>query len=138
MRNLRIGALPFVVLIALATTQCATNWTRIVDALPAGINLTDAKSVEIRDGSGRVVLNGAFSNYKAPLANPGSNAKGLAEIEIEKVGTNNLKQEIEVDVENLPPSASFKVVVDGREVATFLTSSAGKRAMKFTRTDPSR
>ena len=135
MRNLRIAALPFVVLIALATTQCASNWTRIVDALPAGINLTDAKHVEIRDGGGRVVLSGAFSNYRAPLANPGTNAKGLAEIEIEKVGT-NLKQEIEVDVENLPPSASFKLVVDGKEVATFLTSSAGKRAMKFTRTGP--
>ena len=137
MRNLKIGALPFVVLIALATTQCASNWTRIVEGLPAGINLTDAKSVEIRDGGGRAVLSGAFSNYKAPLANPGTNAKGLAEIEIEKVGA-NLKQEIEIDVENLPPSTSFKVVVDGKELATFLTSSAGKRSMKFTRMDPSR
>ena len=95
MRKLKIGALPFLVLIALATTQCASNWTRIVDGLPAGINLTEAKSVEIRDGGGRVVLSGAFSSYKAPLANPGTNAKGLAEIEIEKVGA-NLKQEIEV------------------------------------------
>jgi hypothetical protein len=129
-----MGALPFVVLIALATTQCASNWTRIVDGLPAGINLTDAKYVEIRDGGGQVVLRGAFSNRNAPLANPGTNAKGLAEIEIEKVGT-NLKQEIEVAVENLPPSASFKLVVDGKEVATFLTSSAGKREMKFTRKD---
>ena len=135
MRNLRMGALPFVVLIALATTQCASNWTRIVDGLPAGINLTDAKYVEIRDGGGQVVLRGAFSNRNAPLANPGTNAKGLAEIEIEKVGT-NLKQEIEVAVENLPPSASFKLVVDGKEVATFLTSSSGKREMKFTRKDP--
>src|SRR6267142_1822730 len=107
MRNLKIGALPFVVLIALATTQCASNWTRIVDGLPAGINLTEAKSVEIRDGGGRVVLSGVFSNYKAPLANPGANAKGLAEIEIEKVGV-NLKQELEVDAENLPPSTTFK------------------------------
>ena len=131
----RIAALPFVVLIALATTQCASNWARIVDGLPAGINLTEAKYVEIRDGGNQVVLRGAFSNYKAPLANAGTNAKGLAEIEIGKVGT-NLKQEIEVDVENLPPSTSFKLVVDGKEVATFLTSSAGKRAMKFTRKDP--
>src|SRR5207247_11430398 len=106
MRNLKIGALPFVVLIALATTQCASNWTRIVDGLPAGINLTDAKSVEIRDGGGRVVLSGAFSNYKAPLANPGTNAKGLAEIEIEKVGANR-KQEIDVDLEHVTQSHSF-------------------------------
>ena len=136
MRNLRIAALPFVVLIVVATTQCASNSARIVDELPTGINLADAKHVEIHDDGDQVVLNGAFSNYKAPLANTGTNAKGLAEIEIEKVGT-NLKQEIEVAVENLVPSASFKLLVDGKEVATFLTSSAGKRAMKFTRKDPS-
>jgi hypothetical protein len=41
---------------------------------------------------------------------------------VEKVGT-SLKQEIEVDVENLPPSVSLKLVIDGKEVATFLTSS---------------
>ena len=136
MRNLRIATLPFVVLIALSTTHCATNSTRIVDALPPGINLTQAKHVEIRDGGGQVALSGAFSNYKAPLAKAGSNAKGLAEIEVEKVGT-SLKQEIEVDVENLSPSVSLKLVVDGKEVATFLTSSAGNRTMKFTRKDPS-
>jgi hypothetical protein len=47
-----------------------------------------------------------------------------------------LKQEIEVEVENLAPSSSFRLVVDGKDVATFMTSSAGKRAMKFTRKDP--
>ena len=123
------------VLIALATTNCATNWTRIVEALPPGINLTQAKHVEIRDGGGQVVLSGSFSNYKAPLAKAGTNAKGLAEIEVEKVGA-DVKQEIEVDVENMLPSASFKLVVDGEEIASFLTSSAGKRAMKFSRKDP--
>lgn len=135
MRKLRIGALPFVVLIALATTQCASNSARIVDVLPAGINLTDARYVEIRNRGDKVVLSGTFSNYKAPLANTGNGGKGIAEIEIERVGT-SLKQEIEVAVENLPPSTSFKLVVDGREVASFLTSSAGKRALKFTRKDP--
>ena len=135
MRNLRTATLPFVVLIALATTHCATNSTRIVDALPPGINLTQAKHVEIRDGGGQVVLSGTFSNYKAPLAKAGTNAKGLAEIEVEKAGT-SLKQEIEVDVENLPPSIRLKLMVDGKEVSTFLTSSAGSRTMKFTRKDP--
>ena len=83
-----------------------------------------------------VLLSGAFSNYNAPLAKAGTNAKGLAEIEVEKVGT-SLKQEIEVGVENLPPSVRLKLMVDGKEVATFLTSSAGSRTMKFTRKDPS-
>lgn len=136
MRNLRMGALPFAVLIAVATTQCASNSARIVDALPPGIPLTDAKHVEIQDSAGHAVLNGEFLNHKAPLVGTGTKAKGLAELEIEKVGA-DLKQEIEVAVENLPPSASFKLMVDGKEVATFLTSSAGKRAMKFTRRDRS-
>ena len=135
MRTLKTATFPLVMLIALATTHCATNSTRIVDVLPPGINLTQAKHVEIRDGS-QVVLNGTFSNYKAPLAKAGTNAKGLAEIEVEKVGT-SLKQEIEVDLENLTPSVTLKLVVDGKEVATFLTSSAGNRTMKFTRKDPS-
>ena len=136
MRNLRTATLPFVVLLALATTHCATNSTRIVDALPPGIDLTQAKHVDIRDGGGQVLLSGAFSNYNAPLAKAGTNAKGLAEIEVEKVGT-SLKQEIEVGVENLPPSIRLKLMVDGKEVATFLTSSSGSRTMKFTRKDPS-
>ena len=134
MRHPSMLAIPFVVL-AFLVTSCATNSTRIVETLPSGINLTAAKNVEIRAGSGNVVLSGAFSNNEAKLASAGTNAKGLAEIEIEKVGT-SLKQEIEVEVENLAPSSSFRLVVDGKDVATFMTSSAGKRAMKFTRKDP--
>lgn len=135
MRKLRIGLVPFVLLIVLATTQCATNSARIVDVLPVGINLSDAKSVEVRNEADQVVLSGTFSNYKAPLTSAGTIAKGLAEIEIAKAGS-GLKQEIEVSVENLRPSANFSLVVDGKNVATFLTSSAGKRDLKFTRTDP--
>lgn len=136
MRHFRIGALPFLVLMSVTTMQCASNSARIVNTLPAGIPLTDAKHVEIQDGAGHVVLSGEFSNRKAPLVGKDAKSKGLAELEIEKVGT-DLKQEIEVAVENLSPSASFKLMVDGKEVATFLTSGAGKRAMKFTRRDRS-
>ena len=123
-------------LIAVVSVQCRGNSSRIVDPLPAGIDLTAAQRVEIQDSAGQVVLKGTFVNRRAPLVStdPTAKADGLAEIEIEKVGS-GLKQEIEAKVEDLPPGASFKLVVDGREIATFLTSSDGKREMKFTRTD---
>ena len=123
-------------LIAVVSVQCRSNSSRIVNPLPAGIDLTAAQRVEIQDSAGQVVLNGTFVNRKAPLVStdPTAKADGLAELEIEKVG-NGLKQEIEAKVKDLPAGASFKLVVDGKEIASFVTSSEGKREMKFTRTD---
>lgn len=134
--NLKLLVVPFLLLTAVAAAQVKNNSGRIKDALPAGINLTDAKVVEIKDDGGKVVLSGTFSNFAAPLASTDavSKAKGLAEIEIEKSGAAT-KQEIEVAVENLPALATFKLIVDGNEVATFTTSKAGKRDLKYTRKD---
>lgn len=134
--NLKILVVPVLLLAAVGAAQVKNNSGRIKDALPAGINLTEAKLVEIRDDAGQVVLSGTFSNYAAPLSskNAATKAKGLAEIEIEKSGTAT-KQESEVAVENLPALATFKLIVDGNEVATFTTSKAGKRALKYTRKD---
>ena len=135
-RNVKLLVVPFLLLAAVGVAQVKNSSGRIKDALPAGINLTDAKSVEIRDEAGAVVLSGTFTNFAAPLSSKDSagKAKGLAEIEIEKAGKAN-KQEIEVAVENLPALATFKLIVDGNEVATFTTSKSGKRALKYTRKD---
>lgn len=134
--NLKMSVVPFLLLAAVGVAQVKNNSGRIKDALPAGINLTEAKLVEIKDDAGQVVLIGTFSNSAAPLSSKdaGTRAKGLAEIEIEKSGAAT-KQEIEVAVENLPALATFKLIVDGNEVATFTTSKAGKRALKYTRKD---
>jgi len=134
--NLKFLAVSFLLLTAVGVAQVKNNSGRIKGALPAGISLTDAKLVEIRDDSGKVVLSGTFSDFAAPLTSNdrASKSKGLAEIEIEKAGSGT-KQEIEVEVENLPGLATFKLVVDGSEVATFTTSKAGKRALKYTRKD---
>ena len=77
-----------------------------------------------------------LSNGKAPLtsADPSAKAKGLAELEIEKSGT-RLNQEIEATVEALSASSSFKLMVDGKDVATFMTTDDGKRTMKYARKD---
>ena len=135
-RNIKLLVVPFLLLAAAGVAQVKNSSGRIKDALPAGINLADAKSVEIRNEAGVVVLSGTFANYAAPLSSKGSaaKAKGLAEIEIEKAGKAN-KQEIEVSVENLPALATFKLFVDGNEVAIFTTSKSGKRALKYTRKD---
>jgi hypothetical protein len=134
--KLKLLFVPFLLLAAVGVAQVKNNSGRIKDALPAGINLTDAKTVEIRDDAGKVVLSGTFSNRAAPLASQDgiSKAKGLAEIEIEKAGAAT-KQEIEVAVQNLPALGTFKLIVDGNEVATFTTSKAGKRTLKYTRKD---
>lgn len=135
-RNLKLLVIPFLLLAAIGLAQVKNNSGRIKDALPAGINLTDAKVVEIKDDAGVVVLSGTFANYVAPLSgqNSATKAKGLAEIEIEKAGTAT-KQEIEVAVENLVALATFKLLIDGNEIATFTTNKSGKRALKYTRKD---
>ena len=133
--NLKLLVVLSLLLTAVATAQVKNTSGRIKDVLPAGINLTDAKVIEIRDDGGRVVLSGTFSKSEARLVSNGdAKARGLAEIEVEKSGAAT-KQEIEVAVENLPALATFKLLVDGNEVATFTTSKAGKRALKYTRKD---
>jgi hypothetical protein len=135
-RNLKLMVIPFVIIVAVVAAQVKSNSGRIKETLPAGVNLSEAKLVEIRDNAGQVVLSGTFSNYRADLVSnePGAKARGLAEIEIEKEGS-GLKQEIEVEVENLPALTDFKLIVDGNDIATFATGKAGKRAMKYSRKD---
>ena len=135
-RNVKLLVVPILLLAAVGVAQVKNSSGRIKDALPAGINLSDAKVVEIKDDGGNVVLSGTFSNFAAPLVSKGAvaKAKGLAEIEIEKSGAAT-KQEIEVAVENLPALSTFRLIVDGNEVATFTTSKSGKRALKYTRKD---
>ena len=137
--NLKLLIFPLLVLAAVAAAQVRNNSGRIKETLPAGINLNNAVLVEIRDNAGAVVLSGSFSEFKAILTSKesGSKSKGIAEIEIEKEGA-SLEQEIEVEVENLPALTNFKLVVDGNEVATFSTSKAGKRALKYSRKDPAK
>jgi hypothetical protein len=135
-RNLKLLVIPFVLITAVVAAQVKSNSGRIVESLPAAIVLNNAKLVEIRDKADNVVLSGTFANNRADLTSKelGSKASGLAEIEIEKAGA-ALKQEIEVEVQNLPALATFKLFVDGNEVATFATSKEGKRAMKYSRKD---
>jgi len=106
----------------------------IKQPLPASIDLTQAKAVEIQDKSGAKVLSGAFTKLKAKVTGPGT-GKGLVEIELEQK-SGFRREEIQADLEGLAPLAEFKLLVDGVEIATFMTDGEGHRQMKYSRKDP--
>ena len=126
-----------VLVLGAVALKAQDNSGRIKDALPPGINLNTAMLVEIRDDAGNVVLTGTLAKFKADLRSVtgASKAKGLAEIEIEKDGAAT-KQEIEVEVSNLLALTPFRLLVDGKEVAKFMTNKSGRRELKYTRKDP--
>jgi hypothetical protein len=133
--SFKLLMVPTVLIVAgAASAQVERDSGRGEKALPARINLRVAKVVEIRDDAGRVVLSGTFSRNTAVLSSKdaGATAHGMAEIEIENEGA-AIKQEIEVKVKKLPAHATFKLIVDGNEIAAFTTSKSGKRALKYSR-----
>lgn len=125
----------------LALTAVAAD--RSEQPLPIGFsNLANAKVIEIKDSTGQAVLRGSFttedadkdeSELKASLTGTGigSKAKGKAEIEIEKKNGTVTKQELELKVDDLPASTTFKVFIDGNEFATITTDKEGEADLKF-------
>ncbi len=105
--------------------------SRNKEQLTTSIDLTNAKRVEIKDGSGQIVLSGSFEERAAQLSGSG-NAKGSAAIDIKSEG-DTVKQSLETTVEGLPGATSFTLIVDGNDVGTFSTDRTGKRVLKFTR-----
>lgn len=130
----RAGFVTLMLLTCVALTQCrgGKEVSGRADPLPSGIDLTHATTVEVQDATGQVVLSGTFAEHKTALKSPDPSAKanGAAETEVEKDGA---KQELEAKVEDLPPNTAFKILVDGKEVANFMTDGGGKRTLKYTR-----
>lgn len=109
---------------------------------PSITNLASANTVEIKDGSGQVVLSGNFVDSdakpdevekKAVLSGAGANtnATGKAEIEISKMKNGVTEQELEVEVSRLTAMAAFSLFVDGQEVGTFTTDAKGGAEIEF-------
>jgi hypothetical protein len=111
--------------------QLENRGGREKQSMPLSIDLKDAKKVEIRDAAGEFVMSGKFEPTAANLTGAGS-ARGSASIQIEGSGESS-KQTLEASVEGLPGTSSFKLVVDGNEIATFSTDRTGKRVLKLTR-----
>ena len=101
------------------------------EQLTTSIDLSNAKKVEIKDGSGQIVLVGSFEERAAQLSGSG-NAKGSAAIEIKSEG-DTVKQSLDATIEGLAGATSFTLIVDGKDVGTFTTDRTGKRSIKITK-----
>ena len=113
-------------------------------SLPASVgDLNATQLVEVRTESGEVVLNGTFVTEKntakvtereAELKSPtGQTAKGKVDVDIERKNGVVVKDEVEIEVENLPAMTTLSVHLDGQPVASFVTTKKGKAEIKLTR-----
>jgi hypothetical protein len=105
--------------------------------LPAGMDLTAAATVELRDGQGQTVLRGQFADaqdddgdrerHAAPVAAGGdTDAAGAAEVEVSRLQNGAMEQEIEVTVRNLAPNTQLTIAIDGVDVGVLTTDSRGR------------
>lgn len=120
-----------------AVIRSGNKVQKVKQPLPSSIgDLAAAKSVEIKDAAGQIVLSGTFVienkldgavEGKALLTGTGINAeaKGEAEFEVSKNRKGATEKELEVSVRKLAPSTSFSMFVDGQQVATFTTNQQG-------------
>jgi hypothetical protein len=98
---------------------------------PAAVRL-----VEVKDTAGQVVLSGSFGaavrtasgmERTAVLAATGGSATAAGSAEIE-VGT---ASELDVDVDDLTPSTSYRLFIDEVEIAPFTTDAGGDAELEF-------
>jgi hypothetical protein len=141
-RALKLPLLLIALTIA-ATGVAIIHAQRLNQPLPPALKrLSEAKSVEIKDEAGKVVLSGSFATVSdteseieraatLAAADGAAGATGKAEIELIKNGDAFSKQELELAIAGLAKAANFKLFVDDAEVIAFTTNKSGKAAMKF-------
>ena len=96
-------------------------------------DLSRTRVVEIHDAHGRVTLSGQLETLSAggdqlrrnAVLSSSGFAIGLAEIELTRHRDGTVTQELEVDMDDLPPGVMFTVILDGRPAGTLLTDSDG-------------
>lgn len=104
-------------------------------------DLSAAQLIEVRDKAGQVLLHGTFktsenepkeTERKAELASPtGQASKGKVEVEMSRKDGIVTENELEIEIEKLPAMIDCDVFVDGRHVASLLTSKKGKAEVKL-------
>ena len=126
-----------------ATRVSSSNADDLELPLPSSLrDLANVKLIEIRDGAGAVVLSGSFSapiqkatetEYTSILipTNVDPDATGEAEIEISNAANGFIEQELEVTVERLAALTTFKLFVDGHEIAPFTTGRRGEAEIEL-------
>jgi hypothetical protein len=116
----------------------------IKQPLPAGIgNLAEAKTVEVKDAGGQLILSGAFGSPKQgrkeieretvlTATNVMPKARGVAEVEISTDNPSFVEQELELSVKYLSAGSRYFLFVDGQEVASFTTNHRGRAELECT------
>ncbi len=111
--------------------------------LPQSLDdLASIKQIEIRDAGSQVVLGGSFTTTTGPnrnvegeaaLAPTGADADaaGKAEFEVSTKRGGRVEKELEVEVRNIAPGASFSVFIDGRQAAAFTTNPRGAAELEL-------
>jgi hypothetical protein len=116
----------------------------IKQALPSGIgNLAEAKTIEIKDASGQLILRGTFGTPKQgrkeieretvlAATDVLPKARGVAEVEISTDDPSFTEQELELSVKYLSAGSRYLLFVDGQEVASFTTNHQGRAELELT------
>lgn len=99
-------------------------------------SVTAITQVQIQTLTGQVLLDGWLENnveQEILLTATGidADARGEAEIEFEKEANGSVEQEFEVEVKNLAANTSFRLFVNGSEVAILTTNSSGEAEIEF-------
>ena len=106
-------------------------------------DLDKAQLVEVRDQSGQAILTGTLktsknsskeTERKAKLTSPtGQKAEGDVEVTISRKDGVATKDEIELDLEDLPAMANCQLFIDGILATSFVTEKDGKIEFKVSR-----
>lgn len=129
--------------IAFATAACLSTALKVDQTLsPTFADLATIKTIEVTTQSGDVLLRGTFEESAkasdkiertAALTSPSNTvARGTAAIEIDR-SSGLSEEEIVVKLEKLPYPASCRLMVDGRELTMFSTSSEDKLEFRLAR-----
>lgn len=131
------------IIIGIAAIAVATgDADEVKHPLPTTLsNLADVKLIEIKDSGDQIILSGSFTavsqtgdefERKAALTSAGVDPDARGEAEIDIATKNGVtEQELDLEVNNLAASASFKLFVDGQEITAFTTSPQGDAELEF-------
>jgi hypothetical protein len=100
----------------------------------------NASAVEVRNAQDQVLLSGRFVETssdsseverKATLAATSAGATASGAVEVESCRGNGCdKQEIELEVVNVPPATVLRILIDGKDVGSVTTDSRGRASVE--------
>jgi hypothetical protein len=133
----------------MAAIACAGLWfaaplaaQKVSGPLPTDVpNMANAQYMIIKDAAGTTVLRGRLVRQppdgdeierECVLVGTGAFAEveGEGEVEVNQVGE-YLEQQVEFEVEGMPPKTTYTVFIDAKEVGTFTTDVHGSAEVEF-------